>query len=373
MPAGVRQFFKGALRDELGTKLIEKVVRLASKFVPNMASPRRIGAYSMHVSERIANLIDAIPSETSQKERRFLYRYFADQWAGNGNVVEVGPFLGGTTRAIALGMLNNPRRLPRSKLVTFDRFHSYYSPDAMTAFVQPLIDGGQLSVEDLQHSGESVDFLTIFTAIHAAEPYWELVETSSLPLPDRRADLNRRQEFMTIQGEVGAAFIDGCKSWFATKYFMQQIAPHCRPGTPLLFQDYRCRTCFWISAFVEVFRDNLRLFAQVGDTHAFILTKPIGPKEIDARFPDEPMGFLEHQLVALFDRLIATERARQDHHGAFIHELHKAAALAYIGRKDEARALLANLETAKLWSYQRHLLKLAWIAPTYTPDGDVLL
>jgi len=73
----------------------------------------------------IAAQLDAIPSETTPAERRFLFGFASEMWSGANSLLEVGPFLGGTTRALALGMLANPRRQERCKLFSYDRFTGY--------------------------------------------------------------------------------------------------------------------------------------------------------------------------------------------------------------------------------------------------------
>lgn len=44
---------------------------------------------------------DEIPTETTLGERKFLFNFFAQIWKGHYHVLEIGSFLGGSTRAIA--------------------------------------------------------------------------------------------------------------------------------------------------------------------------------------------------------------------------------------------------------------------------------
>ena len=59
---------------------------------------------------------------------RFLCRFASRLWDGEGDVFENGPMLGGTTRALALGMLANPAGSPDARLQTFDWFHAVRTP-----------------------------------------------------------------------------------------------------------------------------------------------------------------------------------------------------------------------------------------------------
>src|SRR5688500_100370 len=83
--------------------------------------------------------LTGIPSETTIAERVYLYRYFQGLWGGQGKVIEIGPFLGGTTRAIAWGMSRNPRLSPDARLHTFDRFGEYYSPAQKRSLIEPMV------------------------------------------------------------------------------------------------------------------------------------------------------------------------------------------------------------------------------------------
>lgn len=71
-------------------------------------------------------LIDEIPSETTPAERRLLYMLFRHLWSGDGNVFEIGPFLGGTIRAIVMGMETNPRCRAEAFLYTANQFSLLY-------------------------------------------------------------------------------------------------------------------------------------------------------------------------------------------------------------------------------------------------------
>jgi hypothetical protein len=61
-------------------------------------------------------LIQSIPTETSYRERKLYYNFFKYFWTGKYDVLEIGPFLGGSTRSIALGMMENVLRNSARKL-----------------------------------------------------------------------------------------------------------------------------------------------------------------------------------------------------------------------------------------------------------------
>ena len=111
MPAA--QEFGGSL-DELhtGTYGRDLSVRLLASDLP----------------EQLQTGLSELPCATSLDERRFLCRLASRFWDGRDDVFENGSMLGGTTRALLLGMLANPAREPHALLQTFDWFHS--GPDA---------------------------------------------------------------------------------------------------------------------------------------------------------------------------------------------------------------------------------------------------
>lgn len=105
----------------------------------------------MNLSEEIPeNRLREIPSETSLAERLFLFKFFSQIWDGQSSVVEIGPFFGGTTRAIAMGMREKLSRDPKTKLHTFDLFESYYSADSLMLMLKPMVDAAILSLKSVE-------------------------------------------------------------------------------------------------------------------------------------------------------------------------------------------------------------------------------
>ena len=93
-------------------------------------------------NQELLRLLDDIHTETMPNERRFLLSFFKHIWDGQSNVLEIGPFLGGSTRAIALGMMAHPSRNLETRLYTFDRFAKYHQPEQLIQFLRPMFDRG---------------------------------------------------------------------------------------------------------------------------------------------------------------------------------------------------------------------------------------
>ena len=124
------RFSESVAKNKLPKKLVS-IVRILSRIGAKLSTFASTESPSFIFSKVFSSLpfesqdeIDKIPTQTTRREREFLFNFFANQWSGTGDVVEVGPFLGGTTRMIALGMISNPR-FGNDSLHTFDKFDGY--------------------------------------------------------------------------------------------------------------------------------------------------------------------------------------------------------------------------------------------------------
>ncbi len=337
------------------------------------AAPAAVPAVRPIAPELLA-LMDRIPSETTPAERRLLFRYFRDTWAGAGHVVEVGPFLGGTTRAIALGMLANPDLQPDVRLHTFDRFASYYDPVQLRDAVAPLVAQGVLDHTVADALCDSGDFLALFHALHGPHPYHRLIEAHNSPLPDRPDEVaaSTALERLADESALGAVFIDGCKSWASTQYAMSFLLPRTRIGAPVIFQDYGWYTCFWISSFTHALADALELETSADATYVFRLTRAVSAAEVRRRFTVTPQAMGRAFFRAAANRLAETSRARGDVRGELIAQLHHIAALATLDRRGDAAALLRALDVRRYAAFVG-MIRGCIQSPTYRPGGERIL
>ncbi len=339
------------------------------------SGPDRPASFALvEVDSATGRLLDTIPSQTTEGERRFLYQFFRLLWTGQGQVVEIGPFLGGTSRAIAMGMLENPRRDAGTQLYTFDRFQDYFDVQRLREYLQPLVDSRELSEEKLEQLGDRAPFIDIFRAVHEAHDYSECIRPSDHGVPDLPEQAAAGPWMSLPDGfETDAVFVDGCKSWYGTKYFMQLMAGVARPGAIFIFQDYGWFTCFWLPVFIETFADRFELLGSVDNTYAFSLTGRLSADEVNDRFPDTPQDVGADQLARVLDKHIEKARQRGDDYAVVRHTMHKAGALAYVGESVMARTTLQEAEDLPTAARHRTVLRSAWESPTYTPSGPVRL
>jgi hypothetical protein len=318
--------------------------------------------------------LNQIPSETSVAERRYLFDYFSGQWNGQGTVVELGPFLGGTTRAIAWGMSCNPRLAPGAGLDTLDRFDLYYSAQQLRQTIEPLVQCGVFATQQANDLCREASFEHLFNAIHSPHDYNRLVRLHNSPLPDRPEDIDGSGslDFLADQGELAALFVDGCKSWASTHYAMKFLLPRLSPGAPVMFQDFGWYTCYWISSAAHALREFLTPESQVDSTYTFRLTRPITANDVAKRLARTPveMGetFFRKSAAALLER----SRQAGDLRGELIAQLHQVAALMTIGRRGAASDILKALEVRRYAAFA-NMIRGCIKSPTYLPGGKQIL
>lgn len=323
------------------------------------------------VSPAIRAALEEIPSETTIRERRFLYQFFKYIWSGRGTVVEVGPFLGGTTRAMALGMQDNPRHEPDARLLTFDRFDAYYQPEALAQFLEPLFTNGVLSPADRPLAEQGTSFLDVFRRLHMSQSYAPLLRAECWTLPGKPEWNSADETDLAIRkiGLIDAVFVDGCKAWYSTKKFMSECVPHTPPGAFYIFQDYGWFTCFWIPAFVGLFPECFELLGCVDSTYAFRLMKSLSAAEIDARFPDTPQALGVPTMDRLFSNLRLAAGERKDRSAWVTLELQRAAVWAYIGEKSRAIDIIEALGRNPHSFGFESMIQVARRTPTYYPSA----
>jgi hypothetical protein len=330
----------------------------------------------IEVAPDIEVALKQLPTATTLNERKLAFHYAANIWDGQTDVFENGPLLGGITRALAIGMYVNERRRPDARLRTYDWFSLRVGVDLPEGTWRRLVEFGYLTNEQVKAAHAAGTFKPLFEALHSGCDYWPLVQSEVGYLPGHRNDVPKFGEsvFYAPAGhKFGLAFVDGCKSWYGTKHWFFEIAPHLAPDTHVLFQDYGTHTCFWLPMLVGLMPDCFQLRANVDHTYAFQILKPVRQEEIESIYPDEPADLGREIYDAVFDTHLEAASKRNDRWQIMVLQVQRAAAYAYIGYKDEARAILDELLMNPEWLQHRHFLESARRAPTYSPEGEILL
>jgi hypothetical protein len=318
-----------------------------------------------------------LPSATTLAERKMALHFAAQLWDGKRDVFENGPLLGGITRGLGMGMAYNEHRDRKALLHTYDWFALNQSDplDLPTdAFLQ-LVLAGKLTMDEVNAAHDEGTFLPLFQALHKDTEYFSFLRPHVGYLPGFPGDTPEGGEplYSPIPDrEFSLLFVDGCKSWFGTKYWAKETFPQVPTGSYVLFQDHGQYTCFWITSLIAILRGRLKLAAYADHTYAYQILSPIGAEDVEA-LPEDPSGLDERGFEALYNPLREDAKERGDSFAVASLSCHLAAALAYIGAEDKARhiidGLLAKVEYVPLRGY----LQAARTAPTYRPDGERVL
>lgn len=326
------------------------------------------------VDPELIRFLNEVPTEATLGERMLLYKLFASAWSGAGLVVEIGPFLGGTTRAIACGMAQNPRRAPGAVLHTFDRFDCYYSAAQMRRTVQPMVEKNIFTAATADDLCRDLNFRRLFDAIHSPHPYAELVRLHDSPLPDTPAELPTAASFACIDDgtPISALFVDGCKSWTSTYFALLTLLPRLPAGAPVIFQDFGWYTCYWISAAAHALRDLFEFVSAVDTTYVFCTRRALHAEDIVQRLKPTPEAMGEAFFGQAATALLADSVRRQDLRGELVAKLHLVAALISLGHKRQAADVLKSINPRR---YPAHVDMIAGClkSPTYHSGSTPIL
>lgn len=317
--------------------------------------------------------LTSIPSETTIEERRFLYNIFRHFWSGEGNVFEVGPFLGGTTRAIALGMMANKKFNPQSKIKTYDCW-DYGDLEFLKNHLNPFYVSGVISPENMNNILNNPTQKNAFYNLHKDHDYFSIIETYESILPQTKDNLSD-SNILTIapDSDINSFFIDGCKSWYGTKYFFRQSLRAAKLGALFIFQDYAHHTCFWVPYCMHFLKENFNLIGYLDSTYCFQLKNPIDPELVERVIPDTPEELGRAKILEVYQRMSYEAALRSDFRGVVLAELQYAAVLAYIGEKSSSLSIIMSL-LEKPWAIQyKGTIERAKQCPTYRPEGVVSL
>jgi hypothetical protein len=320
------------------------------------------------------DLINSIHSETTLGERIFLYNFMKHVWSGSDAVLEIGPFLGGTTRCLGAGMAANQFAKDR-RLYTVDRFSRYGNPGTLIRDAATLVDtfaDGDPEIHDEIRSG---GWRKLFERVHCSAAYGGFLHIRQAGLPDRPGAgvspmlVNIAREV----GEIGVLFVDGCKSWYGTKVFMQTFIDNLKRGSYIILQDYGRYTCFWLTSFIHHYEDCFTLMSGISGTYTFLYRGGLSSGHIERTFPDQPQGWSRDSFEELYHRVIRNAFNAGDAISCVRLTLHLAAALATLGETDEARLLIDRLAGEPLASVVLQEVTGARHTPTWSPAGVIYL
>lgn len=297
-------------------------------FLPILSkSPSHLNPY-FHDYE---SFFSEIPSEVSMQEKYFLY-WLAREWTKEGLIVEIGPFLGSTTRALAQGVFDSGDTT--KKVITIDRFGNYYNSDIMAS----------KGVYDctLDETTNMPNFFNSFLKYHQDKSYFSCIEVYNHEISDN-SSMTTDMSFIFQGRPIGCLFIDGCKSWFSLIDVFSNILPFLEHDSYVVFQDYKRVSCFWIPIFVAFFSKNFSHICSVASTSVFKYKQKLRPQQLLDVFKDSPFAHDRDFILNIFDCLILEHREKLPTKNPIYLILQKASFLSFIGEKQVANHVINSL------------------------------
>jgi len=286
---------------------------------------------------------DAIPTMVSPQEQGYLVWLGANVWKDRGHVLEIGPWLGGSTRCLAAGMRES-HAAPRHALHVVDNFRwrefmERYAPLG-------LAPGASFEPHFRRHVAR----------------YGELVVSHVQALPDETiavdelADVTRAKSAESDPpfawdpaAKIEILFIDGAKSWRGMRHLLATVQPALTPGESLLVaQDYKHWGAYWVPLFLQRMSDALELVHVVvrGSTVTFRLARPIDAARI-AALPDHVRALSLDEASRDLDAAARALEALGDDVGGAQVRLGEAMLALHRGELDRAVAVYAK--TCRAW------------------------
>jgi hypothetical protein len=316
-----------------------------------------------------------IPSATTPGERNFIRQFTCELWNGRDDVFENGPLLGGTTRALALGMVAHSGRVESARLHTYDWFNAGVELDVPPEAFDALIQRGLLDPAARAEMERTKSFKPVFDDVHAGHDYSPLVVSHTGALPGSPEDEDTMSDlYVPEPGRTWDLLLaDGLKSWYGTRYWMQHTADAIPAGSHLLFQDYAWYSCFWLSALIGLFADRFELVAHIDTTYAFRLTRAIEPSEVLDVYPPAPHDLGTDGIDELWRHLAEQSEPMAGTLLPVALTIHHAGALAYVGDTERARSIIDGLLARPESGPWRQNVENARLSPTYSPAGPIEL
>lgn len=268
-----------------------------------------------------------IPTMLSQEEILYLYWLCRAHWAGQGTVVEIGPWLGGSTICLAAGMQDSNYNA-QGKLHTYDNF----------IWREFMASRAKLPLK----TGQS--FYSFF--LSNVSSYEHIIRPHIRALPDEeiRGDVEAHDKRFREEERVRAfelessetieiLFLDGAKSLRGIRFLLGKVVKQLKPFTSyIVCQDYKYWGTYWVPMTMAILKDFVRPAHNVlsGTTVAFQLISKIPTEiieQIENHISDVPTA-RGLELLDLGSSLLVEDN---DHNAALNVRLGKVAFLSHQG------------------------------------------
>jgi len=219
----------------------------------------------------------AIPTMISREETLYLYWLGANYWKNTGHIVEIGPWLGGSTFCLTSGMRDNNHKSAHC-LHVFDNF--LWRDFMASRAPLPLKDGDSFQAYFESNLSSFSDLVRIHRSALPSDPtpLDKLAASIHTPGSGNVPVLN-----WGLGEPVEILFVDGAKSWTGFKHLLQVFNEHLIPEESLLVcQDYKFWGAYWVPMMLEYFMDHFDITHNLNyNTVSFRLKRRISEEEFN--------------------------------------------------------------------------------------------
>ncbi|HVT22529.1 MAG TPA: class I SAM-dependent methyltransferase [Mycobacteriales bacterium] len=279
-----------------------------------------------------------VPSMISTAEQRYLKWLGRTYWQGAGDVLEIGPWLGGSTVCLARGMESSGHDTT-GRLRAVDNF----------VWREFMADRAALDLRP----GES--FEPQFVANLATHASTVVPELAQLPddhpegdpfAADARGagDSPEAPAFHWTGGGIEVLFVDGAKSWTAMRHLLAETASSLQAGHSLIVcQDYAYWGGYWVPIAMAALGDKVEAVHRVapGGTVTFRVTQQLSAH--DAAALPEFADLAVDQGLNLLATAAAAMKARGWSYAGWAVDVARVRFLAHRGERQRAVDELTRL------------------------------
>lgn len=277
------------------------------------------------------------------EETQYLYWLGASVWMSGGIVLEIGPWLGGSTICLAAGM-HASGRPSEGRLHAVDNF--LWREFMATRAALPLQPGESFEPYFLKNLQIYQDIVVS----HAATLPDETIEGDNEATAKRSANEASVGTLSVAPGEgaIEILFIDGAKSWRGMSHLLRIVRERIVPGKTLLVcQDYKYWGTYWVPMMMSRLKEYVEPVHNVlgATTVAFRLKSEIPASALDA-LEDHVSRIPTDAGLALIDKARRLLLADVDWLGAANVSLCRVSFLAHQGKADAAAVAFKQAQEA---------------------------
>jgi hypothetical protein len=221
----------------------------------------------------------SIPTMISREERRYLRWLGQSCWTGRGHVVEVGPWLGGSTYCLCTGLRDNPAsRESGFKMHVYDAFEwrAFMSERAPL----PLKVGDSF----LPYFEENLRSFEGAIVPHRRVLPDDAIQSDPVARGVRHTQASQTDLFRWDSGPIQILFVDGAKSWDGFVHLLRETGSSLVANESIIVcQDYKHWGCYWVPALCELLKEQLTMVHVLRqNTVAFRVTRELSSEVLRA-------------------------------------------------------------------------------------------